>query len=481
MTHPFKPLVAVPRATPAPHDPWLRPVATRRGLGRPGGRWWTRAVTSTALVCTALLQFSPPAAADSGGVPIGIGSGSGVVGLPPGVVGTGAEMASSTYSLSMVDPVSQAMTAGVVGSPISPDYAITADLAEAGLSAIDTAEMARMARMAEEARRVALKNGQATSRLKAGAVPEQYEDLVTWAVATYCPQMSPGLLAAQLEAESNWNPNAQSPVGAKGIAQFMPATWKAYGMDGNGDKRKNILDPADAIPAAARYDCVLRDAVRKISGDPDALMLAAYNAGPGAVSSHGGIPPYEETQNYVAKILARAGELTDYEDGGAGAAGTADGCPTTSPAGTIRDSATRYTIGQICADSVAQARSPEAARAIKFALRNLGAPYSQPNRMGSFSFDCSSFVMRAYAAAGANVISGGWAPNTYAIEGVPWATHIKFADRRPGDLVYPFAGHISMSLAHGLKVHTNRPGDVSHVNDMYSSAYLTVSIDVNEV
>jgi hypothetical protein len=100
------------------------------------------------------------------------------------------------------------------------------------------------------------------------------------------------LLAAQLQAESGFDPNARSPAGALGIAQFMPATARAYGL-------ANPFDPAAAIDAQAR---LMRDLLARF-GKVE-LALAAYNAGPGAVERFGGIPPYAETRAYVARIAA---------------------------------------------------------------------------------------------------------------------------------------------------------------------------------
>jgi hypothetical protein len=104
--------------------------------------------------------------------------------------------------------------------------------------------------------------------------------------------VSASLLAAQLMAESNFNPNAVSPSGAQGIAQFMPATAAAYGLD-------DPFDPVAAIEAQAR---LMAELLRQFGSVE--LALAAYNAGPGAVSGCGCIPPYPETQAYVARILA---------------------------------------------------------------------------------------------------------------------------------------------------------------------------------
>ncbi|MFL6142454.1 MAG: transglycosylase SLT domain-containing protein [Labedaea sp.] len=117
----------------------------------------------------------------------------------------------------------------------------------------------------------------------------QYADLFATATAKYgLPQ---GLLSAVAKAESGYNPSAVSGAGARGLMQLMPATAKSLGVD--------PLDPAQAVDGAAR---LLKSHLGKFGSVP--LALAAYNAGPGAVQRHGGIPPYQETQNYVRKITA---------------------------------------------------------------------------------------------------------------------------------------------------------------------------------
>lgn len=103
--------------------------------------------------------------------------------------------------------------------------------------------------------------------------------------------VSAALLAAQLYAESGFNPFAVSPAGAQGIAQFTPGTARALGL-------ANPFDAAQAIDAQGR---LMRDLLRRFGSVP--LALAAYNAGPGAVSRCGCVPPYPETQAYVARIL----------------------------------------------------------------------------------------------------------------------------------------------------------------------------------
>jgi Transglycosylase SLT domain/D-alanyl-D-alanine carboxypeptidase len=107
--------------------------------------------------------------------------------------------------------------------------------------------------------------------------------------------VSAALLAAQLYAESNFNPFAQSPAGAQGIAQFMPGTAQALGLD----------DPFDAAQAIDAQAHLMRDLLRRFASVP--LALAAYNAGPAAVAACVCIPPYPETRGYVARILGLLG------------------------------------------------------------------------------------------------------------------------------------------------------------------------------
>ena len=125
-------------------------------------------------------------------------------------------------------------------------------------------------------------------------MPPRFHDPIAKAALRWNVPMD--LLAAQLYAESNFNPFARSPAGAQGIAQFMPGTARAYGLD-------DPFDSERAIDAQAR---LMSDLLRRFGGKP-ALALAAYNAGPGAVERHGGVPPFEETRAYVAKILGLLG------------------------------------------------------------------------------------------------------------------------------------------------------------------------------
>lgn len=140
-------------------------------------------------------------------------------------------------------------------------------------------------------------------------VPMQYRAEVL-AAARGCPGLNPRVLAAQLERESGWDPRAVSSRGAQGLAQFMPLTWQAYAVDGNGDGVKDVFDARDAIASAAHFDCVLRAELAGVPGDPVRLMLAGYNAGASAVLTYHGVPPFNETRHYVDDIIARSLVLT---------------------------------------------------------------------------------------------------------------------------------------------------------------------------
>ena len=124
-------------------------------------------------------------------------------------------------------------------------------------------------------------------------VPARYREPILRSAARW--GVPPALMAGQLMAESGFDPDAGSPAGAQGIAQFMPGTAAAYGL-------ANPFDPVAAIDAQAH---LMSDLLRQF-GSPE-LALAAYNAGPAPVEACNCIPPYPETQAYVTRILALIG------------------------------------------------------------------------------------------------------------------------------------------------------------------------------
>jgi cell wall-associated NlpC family hydrolase len=263
----------------------------------------------------------------------------------------------------------------------------------------------------------------ATDSVQPGTVPAAYVGLIE----TYgrsCAPLTPARLAAQLYQESQFAPAAVSPVGARGIAQFMPTTWRAHGFDANGDGVADPNDPEDAIPAAAAYDCKLAKAVARVPGDLASNMLAAYNAGPDAVIQHGGIPPFAETRGYVSRIR-------QYE--------AAFARTVTVP----RTSATAQV-------------------AVRFAFGVLGTPYrwggeGTPEDGGRF--DCSGLMQAAYRIAGVAL------PRTSREQ---WyaGQHVSRPLLQPGDLVF-FAfdtsnprtiHHVGLYVGHGYMINAPHTG-----------------------
>lgn len=130
-----------------------------------------------------------------------------------------------------------------------------------------------------------------------------FGDLIEAAATKY--GIDPRLLAGLVKQESNFNPSAQSGVGARGLTQLMPATARGLGVN-------DAFDPAQSLDGGAR---LLSGLLKQFGGD-ERLALAAYNAGPGAVLKYGGVPPFDETQRYVPKVLAYANQFRNSSSSG---------------------------------------------------------------------------------------------------------------------------------------------------------------------
>ena len=248
-------------------------------------------------------------------------------------------------------------------------------------------------------------------------VPAEYAADVIRA-GSLCPEITPALIAAQIQQESGWQAHAESSAAAKGISQFIDSTWAAMGTDGDGDGIADVNNPHDAIFSQGKYMC---DNVANIkpllasgavTGDIAELALAAYNAGLGAVQTHGGVPPYAETRAYVANITAQAPSFAAPAAGGGGTMAAA----IEWARGIAADDAHGYTLGAT----------------------------------GPVDYDCSGLVQTAMARAGIDL------PRT-AHEQAQGGTTIPSLDQaQPGDLLFwgdpAHYYHVALYIGDGLMV-----------------------------
>lgn len=122
--------------------------------------------------------------------------------------------------------------------------------------------------------------------------PARWAALVESAAAAH--RLDPALVAAVIRVESSWRPRAVSPKGARGLMQLMPGTARRLGVS-------RSFDPEQNVHGGARYLSLLADRFGEHEAEK---VLAAYNAGEGAVEAHEGVPPYRETREYVRKVMA---------------------------------------------------------------------------------------------------------------------------------------------------------------------------------
>ena len=111
--------------------------------------------------------------------------------------------------------------------------------------------------------------------------------------------LNPLLVAAMVHQESDFNPRARSRKGACGLMQMIPSTARRFGLN----RKRDLFNPRKNLEAASRY---LRWLIDRFGNDP-LRVVAAYNAGEGAVERFGGVPPYAETRDYVQRIFAQLG------------------------------------------------------------------------------------------------------------------------------------------------------------------------------
>lgn len=280
-----------------------------------------------------------------------------------------------------------------------------------------------------------------------------------------------------------------SPKGAQGWGQLMPDTARSLGID--------PTDPIQNIEGSARY---LRQQFDKFGSWR--LALAAYNAGPGAVSQYHGIPPYEETENYVRTILGRAGALPADAQGAMGVApkaefaapangavsGNAGSTPaaSTDPRETLRELAGgQYDplahlqtlaqgseAGRIAPTQNQAASLPirvagkvtgTAKKAVSIVQEYLGTPYHWGGESPQ-GFDCSGLLQYTWAKAGVQI------PRT-SQEQWQAGTPVPRSRLQPGDAVFfeggpSGPGHVGMYVGSGKFVEAPHTGAEVRISDL---------------
>ncbi|MEU1047542.1 M23 family metallopeptidase [Streptomyces sp. NPDC005897] len=147
--------------------------------------------------------------------------------------------------------------------------------------------------------------------------------------ASACSVLEPSVLAAQIDQLSGWSDDSDELSGQKGIAAFTDSEWRTWGKDDDGNGKSSPRDPADAIMALGRRDCSLAKKVTelrtegRVNGDLVELTLAAYAAGPDAVTEAGRVPAGAKTYLDEVQALLPRYEALDREDSGGGAGGPA--------------------------------------------------------------------------------------------------------------------------------------------------------------
>jgi soluble lytic murein transglycosylase-like protein len=209
-------------------------------------------------------------------------------GMPPGELAI-AERVRQLQG--MIEQAGQISVSGVLSS--SSDATTSASYTSPSTSAGDFSSALQAATTAAQTP-IAYQAGTTPEASSAGSSQSgEYEGLIAQAAQRY--GLDPAVLHGLIQQESGFDPSAQSSAGASGLTQLMPGTASSLGV-------ANPLDPSESIEGGARY---LSQLMTQFGGNTSEA-LAAYNAGPGAVTQYGGVPPYAETQSYVTKVLGYA-------------------------------------------------------------------------------------------------------------------------------------------------------------------------------
>jgi cell wall-associated NlpC family hydrolase len=286
-----------------------------------------------------------------------------------------------------------------------------------------------------------------TTSVAPASADTQYDSLIQQAARDQ--GVDPALLKGLVQAESGFNPNSVSSVGAQGLTQLMPDTAKGLGVT-------NSFDPLQNLEGGARF---LAGALKRFGGN-EQLALAAYNAGPGAVERYGGIPPFAETQAYVPRVLGYADQYRAQGFGQTPAVAAATpgvAAPVAAPTGDALTTA------------IAGAPSAAAQHAIEVASQYIGTPYHFGGASPQTGFDCSGLAQYAYGQSGVSLPRV--AADQYKV-GQP----VDRASLQPGDIVFfqdstGYIHHEGIYLGNDKFLQAPHTGDVVKISSLDDPYY----------
>ena len=318
--------------------------------------------------------------------------------------------------------------------------------------------------------------------------------------------VDPRILAAIAEQESNFNAESNCPYNGSGAAGMMQKEGDAVPTV-CGDPERQIRLGAEML--LARFDeagdwrgafwgynngPVFSNEWKKIRGDigKAETFATTFYTKPG----RGGEQRAEIAMNYISddpavrsawgaylryQQLYPTTVINSFQTTVLGSACPEDGTVLTQIPGKtlMRDGSDAIGFKQLCVDSVAAAPTPEAAKAIIYIFKNLGGIYDAPRRNQS-RFDCSGYMSKAYEYAGVlmHATGGDGQKNYFTTHRLmphswgtrpDWIVQVDPLVMQPGDLMFPFDGHVVMVLAHGYMAHSPGSGDVNHVRKVYST------------